>query len=472
MKIKSALVAILLIIGLNPGVAQANVRPVVESFTFTPNDFDLISVNTDVVFELVVSHPSGIKTNSTLASLTGPNGNSLATYLTRTDLPVNSALNKVTFRGKLTIPQNIAVGAYTVSVAEVSNNSTAGYEYGTGTITPKKLRDLVGAEYSLLIRNSGDLNLSYDTFVGPTHNTTLGISYNDPSVYNNNNPPIWKVGETYLPSNYFESRIPSLALIVSSSTPTVCSTDGKELKLIAAGNCTFKVSTAKTKDYAVKEIVQVVTVAASRSKSELVMSVIANQTAKGLPKMIEIFRVFSPTGVYVMPQSTTPTVCIASGFYVQIVGGGICTLTYQSEANTSYLASDLYKVSFDVTRDPQTISFAPVTTAHIATKSLTLTASASGGGVVTFASTSTETCTISGSTLSLLKAGNCVITAAQAGTSTFSPVSVNATITLTGTVITPKQIVTKKTIVCVKGKTTKRVSGIKPKCPKSWVVKK
>jgi hypothetical protein len=31
MKIKSALVAILLMIGLAPGVAQANVRPVVES---------------------------------------------------------------------------------------------------------------------------------------------------------------------------------------------------------------------------------------------------------------------------------------------------------------------------------------------------------------------------------------------------------------------------------------------------------
>jgi hypothetical protein len=188
--------------------------------------------------------------------------------------------------------------------------------------------------------------------------------------------------------------------------------------------------------------------------------------------MIEIFRVFSPTGVYVLPQATTPTVCIASGFFVQIVGGGTCTLTYQSEANTSYLASDLYKVSFEVTRDPQTITFAPVTTADIATKSLTLTAAASGGGAVTFASTSPENCTISGSTLNLLKGGNCVITASQAGTSTFAPVSASATIVLTGAVVTPKPVVTKKTIVCVKGKTTKKVSGTNPKCPKGYKVKK
>ena len=472
MKIKSALVTILLMVGLNPGVAQANERPVIESFSFTPNDLELISVNTNVVFELVVSHPSGIKNTSTLATLTGPNGSTLATYLTRTDSPVNLAQAKVTFKGTLTVPQNIAAGAYSVSVAEVNNNSSAGYEYGTGVITPKKLRDLTGAEYSLLIRNGGDLNLSYDTFVGPTHNTTLGITYNNPAVYNNDNPPIWKVGETYLPSKYFELRVPSLTLVISSSTPTICSTDGKELKLIAVGNCTFKVSTTKTKDYALKESTQVVTVAAARSKPELVMSVITNQTAKSLPKMIEIFRVFSPTGVYVLPQATTPTVCIASGFYVQIVGGGTCTLTYQSEANTSYLASDLYKVSFEVTRDPQTITFAPVTTADIATKSLTLTATASSGGTVTFTSTSPENCTVAGSTLNLLKAGNCLVTATQAGTSTLAPVTASATITLTGTVVTPKPVVTKKTIVCVKGKTTKKVSGTNPKCPKGYKVKK
>jgi hypothetical protein len=354
----------------------------------------------------------------------------------------------------------------------VDNNSTAGYEYNTGVITPKKLRGLIGAEYSLLIRNSGDLNLSYDTFVGPTHNTTLGISYNNPEIYNNVNPPIWKVGETYLPSRYYELRVPSLPLIVTSSTPTICSTDGKELKLISTGNCTFKVSTTKTKDYAAKESIQAITITTARIKPELVMSVITNQTAKNLPKIIEIFRVYSPTGTYVMPQATTPTVCIASGFYVQIVGGGTCTLTYQSEANTSYLASDLYKASFEVTRDPQTVTFAPVTTADIAAKSLTLTATASSGGAIIFSSITNENCTISGSTLNLLKSGNCVVTASQAGTSTFAPVSVNATITLTGTVVTPKPVVTTKTIVCIKGKTTKKVSGTNPKCPKSYKVKK
>ena len=279
------------------------------------------------------------------------------------------------------------------------------------------------------------------------------------------------MGEVYEPSNYFELRVPTLPLTVTSSSPTICSTDGKELKLIATGNCTFKVLTPKTKDYSLKESTQVVTITAARSKPELVMSAIANQTAKSLPKTIEIFRVYSPTGVYVLPQGITPTVCIANGFYVQIVGGGTCTLTYQSSANTSYLSSDLYKVSFEVTRDPQTITFTLPATIDISAKTLSLNAIASSGASVIYSTTSSDSCSITGSTLILLKVGNCVITASQAGTSTLAPVSTTATIMLTGVVIDPTPVATKKTIVCVKGKTSKKVSGVKPKCPKGYKVK-
>jgi hypothetical protein len=473
MKVKSILIAAVLALALTPAIAGANVKPVVESFTFTPNDFDLISANTNVVFELVVSHPSGIRNSSTQVTLTGPYGSTLATNLIRTDSPINLALTKVTFKGTLNVLQVALAGAYSVSAAEVESNSSAGNIYGTGAITPNKLRDLIGAENALLVRNSGDLNLVYNTFVGPTHDTTLGISYNNPATYNNANPPIWKVGETYVPSKYFEVRVPTLPLVVSVTTPVVCSTDGKELKLIATGSCVFKVSTAKTKDYAAKESTQVVTVTAGRTKPELIMSVIANQTSKNLPKTIEIFRVYSPTGVYILPQATTPTVCIAAGFYVQIVGGGTCTLTYQSEANTSYLASDLYKVSFEVSRDPQTITFTPPVIVDIAGTTLALTATTSSGGTVIYSTTSVESCSVAGATLNLLKAGNCVITATQGGSSTLAPVSTTATIMLTGTITKPVvPVVSKKTIVCVKGKTTKKVSGSNPKCPKGYKVKK
>ncbi len=467
MKIKSVLIAAMLITALMPfNTSYAYVKPKVESFTFTPNEIELISVNTSIEFELVVYHPSGIKNISTQVSLVGPYGSTLATNLTRTDSPLNLAQDKVTFKGNLIVPQNITAGAYTVSVAEVSNNSSAGYEYGTGIIVPNKLRNLLGAENALLIRNNGELNLVYDTFVGPTHNTTLGITYNNPTVYNNNNPPIWKVGETYSQSKYFELRVPGLPLVISSSTSSICSTDGKELKLISTGNCTFKVSTLKTKDYALKEIIQNVTISVARIRPELVVGTIANQTSKNLPKTIEIFRVYSPTGSWVLPIATTPTVCIASGFYVRIVGGGTCTLTYQSEDTTSYLASDLYKVSFEVTRDPQTITFALPTSVNLSNKSITLSATASGGGAPLYTTSTPDSCSITGSTLNLLKSGDCSVTATQPGTSTLSPISATATVIIAGTVAPSK-----KSITCIKGKKIKKVNGVNPKCPKGFKVK-
>jgi len=472
MKIKSIVLALLLTTSFMPNTANAAYEnPIVEAFTFTPSEIDLATANTKVSFELVVSHPSGIENTSTLATLTNSLGHTLATYLTRTDSPVNSSLAKVTFKGVLTVPLGVSPGVYNISVAAVSNNSSAGYKYSTDIITPKKIRNLVGGEYGLLVRNNGDLNLSYTTFVGPTHDTTTSTSYNNPNVYNVANAPIFKVGETYTTSEYYELRVPSLSLSTSSATPTVCSSDGKDLKFLKEGTCSYTVSTLKTSDYAARTNTQNVTITSARVKPSLFVGSIPTQTAKDLPKKIQITWVYGAAGGYVMPQTTTPTICVASGFFVNIISGGTCTITYQSEETSSYLASDLYKVSFEVIRDSQTIIFAPVSNIDIAKKSLALTATASSGGTVTFASTSTENCTISGSTLNLLKAGNCVVSASQAGTSTLAPITASATITLTGTVVTPKPVATKKTIFCVKGKTTKKVSGRNPKCPKGYKLK-
>jgi len=237
--------------------------------------------------------------------------------------------------------------------------------------------------------------------------------------------------------------------------------------LIKEGTCSFTILTPKTKDYAEKISNQSATITAARVKPILNIEKIANQTSKDLPKTIEIFRVYSPAEGYVLPQSITPESCIANGFFIRLISGGTCTLTFQTAATSSYLASDLYKSTFEITRDSQTITFAPNAAANVSSKSITLTASASGGGVITYSTTSAGICSITGSTLNLLKAGNCSVTATQAGTATLAPASVTASITLSGTAVAAK-----KTITCVKGKTTKKVTGTNPKCPTGYKLKK
>jgi hypothetical protein len=353
MKIKSLFVAVLLMGGVLVAPAQASEKPTVESFTFSPQDIDITGASTVVSFELVVSHPSGIDATSTMLTLKNSRNDTLAAYLTRTD--PNPALAKVIFKGSLTVPRDITPGIYTFSAAGVRNNSSAGYQYETGTIEGGKVRAIVGAESGLLVRSGGDLNFDYATFVGPAYDNTVSVTYNNPAKYNSSNTPIWKVGESFDPTLYYELRVPSLSLALTSSTPTVCSTDGKTLSLIKEGTCSFVVSTAKTKDYVAKTSSQSVTITAARIKPTLTIDKIANQDVKDLGKSIEIGRVYSASEGWVLPQSATPTICFASGFFVKLIAGGTCKLTYQTAANGTYLASDVTTVSFEILKDGQSV---------------------------------------------------------------------------------------------------------------------
>ena len=458
MRIKSiAIAAALVLPTFYVPIAQAAQKPVIESFTFTPNEIDVLAANTKIEIELVVSHPNGIENLSTLVTLSSPRNDTLATYLIRTDSPMNKSLAKVTYRGSITVPRDLTTGVYNFKFEPLRNNGTGGDQYLTDALDPKKIRTLVGAEYGLLVRSGGELNFNYDTFTGPTYDSSLGFSAN----------PIWKVGETYTPSKYYSLLVPSLSLGLSSTTPLVCSSDGKQLKFLKEGSCNFVVSTPKTNDYLAKTSSQTVTITAARVKSELIVGKIANQTAKDLPKSVSIFQVYSASEGYVFPQSETPTVCTGSGFFVRIASGGTCTLTYQTKETATFLASDLYKVSFEVVRDPQTITFSLPARADISAKNLPLTSTTSSGGAVTYSSSTAENCSVSGSTLSLLKSGSCSVTATQVGTTTLAPASATSTVVIEGVVPAVK-----KTITCYKGKTSKKLTGTNPKCPAGYKLKK
>jgi hypothetical protein len=287
MKIKSLFVAVLLMGGvLVAPAANAAETAKVVSFSVTPDEIELTGANSTVSFELVVSHPSGIENTSTLLTLQSSTNNSTITYLNRTD--TNPAATTVTFKGSLTVPRDLEPGVYKYSVAGVKNNSSAGYQFDTGVIEGGKFRSLVGAESGLLVRSGGELNLNYATFYGPTHDSTQSFSYQDTKKYNSINKPIWKVGETYDPSDYFELRVPTLTLSMKSYTSDVCAVNGKLLLLKKEGSCSFSVFTSKTKDY--REFVsnQTATITAARVKPVLVMDKIPNQDVKSIGESITI----------------------------------------------------------------------------------------------------------------------------------------------------------------------------------------
>ena len=408
MKLKALLASVFLITGVFVAPAVASEKPIVTSFTFTPLEVDLLGSNTNVTFNLVVSHPSGIANTNTYVTLKNNLNDTLGTFLTRVEK--DPAAKNVTFAGSLTIPRDINTGVYSISVAEVMNNSSAGYSYSTGTISAGTVRTLVGATSGLIIRSAGVLNFNFPTIVGPSYDSFTSKTFLDPIKYNSLKTPIWKVGETFDPASSFELQVPSLPMILTSLSPTVCPVVGKSLNLIKEGLCSFTVSTAKTNDYLATSITQSVTITAARVKPTLVVSKISNQTTSDLPKSISLSPVFSSTEGYIQPTTLTPGVCFASLFFVRILAGGTCTLTYRTAETTSFLASDLYTVTFDVSKDGQPL---PVPTP-----------------VVTPTPTPTP-----------------------------SPTA------------TAKPVV-KKTITCIKGTKTVKRTAVSPKCPTGYKVKK
>ena len=351
MKLKALLASVFLLTGIFVAPAVATEKPAVTSFTFTPLEVDLLGSSTNVTFNLVVSHPSGIANTSTFVTLKNDRNDTLGAYITRVEK--DSAAKSVTFTGSLTIPRDINTGVYAITAAELMNNSSAGYSYSTGTIVGGTVRTLVGATSGLIIRSAGQLNFNYPTIVGPSYESSPSKTFLDPIKYNSSKTPIWKVGETFDPASSFELQVPALPLILTSTSPTVCPVVGKSLNLIKEGTCSFTVSTAKTNDYLSTSITQSVTITAARIKPTLIVEKIANQTSKDLPKTISIPAVFSATGEYIQPTTVTPSVCFASVMFVRILAGGTCTLTYRTAETAAFLASDLYTVTFDVSIDGQ-----------------------------------------------------------------------------------------------------------------------
>ena len=356
MKIRSMCVAVLLMAGvLVAPPSYAIEKPLIESFTFTPSEIDILSVNTNVEFTVVVSHPNGIENLTSTLNLTNGLKNTLSVLLKRVESPVNLSLTKVTYKGLLTIPRDLTPGSYVPSISSFKNNSSAGYQFETGVIEAPSIRGLIGAENSLLVRSGGYLDFAYSTFIGPTFDNPTGLDFVNKTKYNAATVPILRVGETFIPEDFYEKKVATLALKVTSSTPTICSSDGTNLKFLLEGACTYTVFTERTKDYAEKKSAQVVSILAARIKPALIIDKVANQTVTNFPKTIELPRVFTAAIGYVMPTNATPAVCYADGFFVRLITAGTCSVKYQTTSTSTYSASDVYTLSFDIAKEGQPV---------------------------------------------------------------------------------------------------------------------
>jgi sugar lactone lactonase YvrE len=127
---------------------------------------------------------------------------------------------------------------------------------------------------------------------------------------------------------------------------------------------------------------------------------------------------FSGTDVVAPNQTLSSGVATLGGFFGIPPGTYTVTATYNGDANNNPASG-----SATLTINPvsQTITFAPLANQTFGVKPFTVSASASSGLPVSFASTTTGVCTVSGATVSVVAVGTCTIQATQAGNADFTP---------------------------------------------------
>jgi len=207
-----------------------------------------------------------------------------------------------------------------------------------------------------------------------------------------------------------------LAVSFASTTPGVCTVAGTTVTVMATGACTIQATQAGNTNWAaatpVNQSFQV-----TQTGQTITFGAPSNQSFGTAPVSISAT---ASSGLAVGFASTTPAVCAVSGAAVTLVSVGACTIQATQAGNTNYAAATPVNESFQVTQGSQTITFGALSNQSLGTTPFTVGATASSGLTVSFASTTSSVCTVSGSIVTLVAVGTCAIGATQAGNTNYA----------------------------------------------------
>ncbi|WP_157884262.1 hypothetical protein [Arthrobacter alpinus] len=110
--------------------------------------------------------------------------------------------------------------------------------------------------------------------------------------------------------------------------------------------------------------------------------------------------------------------CTVDGATVHLTGAGDCTVTASQAGDGSFALADPVVQTFTVAKAAQTVNFATLPAKTYADPDFTVSAAASSNLPVAFAGSGA--CTVDGATVHLTGAGDCTVTASQAGDGSFA----------------------------------------------------
>ncbi|MTA84911.1 MAG: hypothetical protein F2554_03455, partial [Actinobacteria bacterium] len=182
----------------------------------------------------------------------------------------------------------------------------------------------------------------------------------------------------------------------------------------------------------------------AKANQAAITAVTLSATAKTFPynESVTVTSITGGTGTGVLSvlsvANGTASGCAYSGTTLSATTSGTCTLTIQKAADSTYNVATT-TMSFTFSRASQTIIFNPLSPRTLGTGNVGLSATASSGLAVTLASTNNSICSISDTTVTLITAGLCSITASQAGNANYDSATATRSFTIseTLTITTP-----------------------------------
>ncbi len=219
-----------------------------------------------------------------------------------------------------------------------------------------------------------------------------------------------------------------LAVTFTSTTTTVCTITGSTVTIKSGGTCTITASQAGNTSYNTAPNVSQ-SFAVAKASQAIAFAALASQTYGVAPFTVSAT---ASSALAVTFSSLTTTVCTISANTVTIKSAGTCTVQAAQAGNTSYVAATPVSQSFAVAKAAQTITFGALADRAYGTAPFTVSATASSGLAVGYASLTTAVCTASGNTITIRSAGSCSIQATQGGSTNFNAaISVSQTFAIT-----------------------------------------
>ncbi|MGI8751400.1 MAG: putative Ig domain-containing protein, partial [Acidimicrobiales bacterium] len=203
----------------------------------------------------------------------------------------------------------------------------------------------------------------------------------------------------------------------TSGSPAVCTVSGSTVTFTGAGTCVIDADQAGDTNHSpAAQAQQSVTVAKAAQTITFTSTPPTDATVGGASYTVTATG--GASGNPVTFTSGSPNICTVSGSTVSFLGAGTCVIDANQAGDANHTAAAQAQQSVAVGKAAQAINFTstPPTDATVGGASYTVTATGGpSGNPVTFTSGSPNICTVSGSTVSFLGAGTCVIDANQAG---------------------------------------------------------